>query len=1106
MLDKIGVFISKRPWLVVGFILLMTLGFGSLLPGLEMQTTMDNFLPEDETVIASEKINDYFGEDVEIIMVHAQKDKADSAASPDSLKEMYEVSNKIRKDFDEIVDIVSVSGFVDNICRIEFQKTLENCSSKQVKTAFDDLMNEPDYSERQMLETDAPNEPFDYNRFPKLSKGKNVDSTDLKNYFIQQTEDSFIFTFEVYDLTGFEEDIVSPAKGLTVYEWFVEFKNLIIPDEQMNMTYKISAHIEPKNTFWKIGNGFFNNIKGVFEQIKNRELKNSYQKTAMLWIGMPGQPVSFPINLETGDVTFDTEKNKIAISVSKEELGMYGIAPEIDGFGLPSRIGNSIAGFRYFQRPVFNTPWKGVTVDFSYLQKRLEKLQNRPLLGSISEKILMRYNDFTWEDFNEMFAMLEQNNFVIDDISLKDIEELWTTGDIIPDTGKSDVSLFVRPSFFEALKEGALAFLSYEKEYTDANAALMMIQVDGSLSSKEVSDISGEIVEKLNEYDSEKNYVSMRPTGYSVIEYEINDVMMDANQIVIPLIFVVISIILFISFFKISYVLLPLLGLSISVIWLFGTMVLMGMQFMIMEVALIPMLMGLGVDYSVHMFHDYRAELGKGKKPSQAIITSITDVGMAMFLATITTFIAFLSFLTATMAPLRDFGVLCAIGIAYVFIVTITLQASLRYIIDRRKNLDKVKTKHDPNGKIMKKVARVVCTRPKPILLITLLLTLVMVFGATQVQTGFNMEDFLPEENESVQVLNDLMEDFPFSSQEKENILIEGNIATVQTLKGIHQTTNNMNDNSYVLLTMNDEPKINSVLSLINNKVEKNNSLIEHFNLDSDNIPQTDSDVNKFFDYLYERYNYESNELLHRNDKGAYDATVIVVYSNVFTVADEDLNTAMGDLYNELKEDIADLDGNTAVITGDNSMIFSIMNSMTESQVLSTVICIILAAIVLIIAYRKLSLGLISMIPVCISTIWIIGTMYFIGYSLNVMTIMITSLTIGLGITYAIHAIERFRLVADRTGDVIEAVSETVGHTGGALMIAAITTIAGFGMLMLTPMPVEQQFGLITALTILFAFLTSIFILPPTLMFWGKWKKKKYGFVITNNKDKKENR
>ena len=60
MLDKLGVFISKHPWLVVGLILLITLGFGSLLPTLEMQTSMDDFLPDDETVMASERISYFY--------------------------------------------------------------------------------------------------------------------------------------------------------------------------------------------------------------------------------------------------------------------------------------------------------------------------------------------------------------------------------------------------------------------------------------------------------------------------------------------------------------------------------------------------------------------------------------------------------------------------------------------------------------------------------------------------------------------------------------------------------------------------------------------------------------------------------------------------------------------------------------------------------------------------------------------------------------------------------------------------------------------------------------------------------------------------------------
>ena len=134
--------------------------------------------------------------------------------------------------------------------------------------------------------------------------------------------------------------------------------------------------------------------------------------------------------------------------------------------------------------------------------------------------------------------------------------------------------------------------------------------------------------------------------------------------------------------------------------------------------------------------------------------------------------------------------------------------------------------------------------------------------------------------------------------------------------------------------------------------------------------------------------------------------------------------------------------------------------------------------------------------------VWIIGTIYFIGYSFNIMTIMVTSLTIGIGIDYAIHATQRFRLIADRTGNIEKAVSATIVHTVSALFIAAVSTTAGFSMLILAPIPPEQQFGLITSMTIIYSFIASILVLPPILMIWGKWRKKRLGYIISKNKNK----
>ncbi|KYK23250.1 hypothetical protein AYK25_10225 [Thermoplasmatales archaeon SM1-50] len=362
------------------------------------------------------------------------------------------------------------------------------------------------------------------------------------------------------------------------------------------------------------------------------------------------------------------------------------------------------------------------------------------------------------------------------------------------------------------------------------------------------------------------------------------------------------------------------------------------------------------------------------------------------------------------------------------------------------------------------------------------------------------MEDFLPEENPSVTTMNRVMDRFPFSSQEQEYILIEGDVATVAVLEGIAETIEELDDDGFVLKSRDDTPMHRSILSVIQEAIATNISLVDRFDLSVEGIPNTDDSVELLYDYLYdsEAYGFETQQLLHR-EGDTYDASLIGVYIKLdVDGTDDDVSSVMSDLYDGLNQDIkAGFGDADAIVTGENSMMHVIMNSMTESQILSTGFCLVLAALVLIVAYRKPVLGLIAMIPVSVSMVWIIGTMHFIGYSLNVMTIMITSLTIGLGITYAIHAVERFRLVSEHTGNVVEAISETIGHTGGALLISAMTTIFGFGLLVVTPMPVEQQFGMITALTILFAFATSIFILPPVLLFWGRWRKKHKGYIIS---------
>jgi len=632
----------------------------------------------------------------------------------------------------------------------------------------------------------------------------------------------------------------------------------------------------------------------------------------------------------------------------------------------------------------------------------------------------------------------------------------------------------------------------------------MILGLNNTGKYEENIKINREIIDQLEEIDSTYNYVHVKGTGEGVISTQINEITSKANQIIMPMVFVIIFIILLISFRKISYVILPLSALGISMIWIFGTMVLLGIPFSTMAVAIVPLIMGLGVDYSVHLSHNYRSELNKGRTPAEAIKISIMEIGTAMFLAMLTTVIAFLSFLTASVPPMRDFGLILAIGIIYTFITAITLQATVRYLIDRRKKQFNSKKKKTVKLNVfMGKLAKKILKHQKKIIATLLLITVATAAGATQLRTEFDFNSFLPSETPAIKLYNKIQTDFPFSSQDQEYILLEGNVATVETLKGIKNTHRNLEDDRFIAKKSDGSPKTTSIYTIIQQAVNNNKTLIKEYNLDEKTyIPRTNRDAQRLYDYLYTNpeYTFQTKSILHKKTNGRYDATIIEIYITFADTSEknEAFNERLEILNTEFNEDIENYGNNVnAIVTGAMIITYKITSSLTQSQIISTMVSLVLAAIVLIIVYRRPSLGLIAMIPVMMSMIWILGTIYFAGYTLNVMTITVTSLTIGIGVDYAIHATERFRLIADKTGNIKKAVTETISRTGGALLIAAMTTCLGFAVLVFAPIPPQVQFGIITSTTILFSFVTSVLLLPLVLAHWAKWSKKKRGYIIS---------
>ena len=159
-------------------------------------------------------------------------------------------------------------------------------------------------------------------------------------------------------------------------------------------------------------------------------------------------------------------------------------------------------------------------------------------------------------------------------------------------------------------------------------------------------------------------------------------------------------------------------------------------------------------------------------------------------------------------------------------------------------------------------------------------------------------------------------------------------------------------------------------------------------------------------------------------------------------------------------------------------MLQTVLDGLSVTQIESTAISLTVSFLVLFILTRRIMPAVIVLFPVGIASLWVVGSMALIGLKWNVLTVMVTALTLGIGIDYSIHMWRRFEVELSKRGNHWEALRAALNTTGVALMLSAITTMAGFAVLLFSPMPVIQDFGLITAITVLFSLILAVMVLP----------------------------
>jgi hydrophobe/amphiphile efflux-3 (HAE3) family protein len=657
---------------------------------------------------------------------------------------------------------------------------------------------------------------------------------------------------------------------------------------------------------------------------------------------------------------------------------------------------------------------------------------------------------------------------------------------------------------------GAMATLTRDFEKSggsSAKGAIINVNFNVLLDDEKRYSLESKVHDIANAQEGDLEYGVL---GNELINQEIQETMDFSQMFLMMLVFVLIVLILFFTFRSGFDTVLTLLSLGMAIIWSYGVSIILGIQGSIIATVVPILLVGLGVDYGIHMTMRFREEKGKGRKNKRAISIAIGTVGMALLLATITTGIGFMSNTVSSLSILKDFAIMVTVGIVSSFIIMTTFLPAVRLVASERKERKKKDIKTDSKANNFKnnskKHAVSIVTigakagdrAPWAVLIFLVIISGIAGYGASQLDTVFDFREFLPRDTDAYNNYVFLIDEFEFGDTEYGEFYIKGDVANYEVLQAMNDTiANTQGDNQVV-------PGIpaRSILSVMqkyafpSSPLDINGSFIQTWALsdpDGDSIPN--SNVKTLFDILY---NFEVSQsevisVLHRDDEGNYDAALIQV-----RVTSDNLKKA-DVLVKELSVDAAPLkelkkEGTleNVYIVGEPVVINVVITEMNEGQIRSIIITIAASFIVLTIVFflleRSFVLGFITIIPVILVILWILGTMIIFGYNLNVMTITIASLTVGMGITYSIHISERFSEDLKYFKTPGEACENTLTHTGMALAGAFLTTAGGFGILYFHKLPPLQQFGVLIALSITYSFLASAYVLPTFLILWAKWR------------------
>ena len=615
------------------------------------------------------------------------------------------------------------------------------------------------------------------------------------------------------------------------------------------------------------------------------------------------------------------------------------------------------------------------------------------------------------------------------------------------------------PKDFQILRNNILNNEMYKGSIVseDETSTLIIFNLD---NNSDVNAIAKNVIQKTEELNlPEKLYY----IGSPMLLTYISDLMRDDLTNLLPLAFLVIAFILFLSFRSISGVLLPLLIAIIAIVWSLGSMAFLDIKMSMISNNIPIILLAIGSAYTIHVIN--RINKVSQSKETDVIATALAFVLIPLILAALTTIIGFVSFIFgAYLNMIVDFGIFTALGTLFASLLSIFFVPAILEVVNYKgkKNIKQKEHSYITNY-FLKPINALLIKRPKTILIFWMVLIAISIVGMSSIKRSVDIQEYFKKNNPTRLAEKIMIE--KFGGTKPIFVHFKGNMQSPKVLKTMIKTSEHMEKS----------PDVYTSMSIA--------KLIAEINLNITNtrgIPNKSEQIEQLWFLL------EGNEVLNRFvNEDLTEGIIISKFKSPDNESKKEFAKYMRAFIatNSSKDCEIEITGMPFVdITMDQSLI----NSQIGSILIAILFVIILVGIIL----RSWISGLYASIPIIATIMLLFGFMGLTGISLNIATVLVASVALGIGIDYSIHIISHFNESYKKSQDLYASIQESILISGNAIIINVISVSAGFLILVFSEMVPLQYFGLLIALSMVSSCLGALTLLPSILILMNKNKSK----------------